>query len=108
MAQTRTNGSVEQSSADLAAQIANLKSDVAELTNTLAGYGRARTAQIEASAEDTFAAAKKKGTEMAQRSSQQARETYAGIEKAVSDNPAVSVGVAAGLGFLAGLLTARR
>lgn len=108
MAQMRTNGSVDETSADLAAQIAALKADVAALTATLADYGRARTAQFETSAQESLEMAKKMGAETAAQARQQARDVYAGAEKTVRANPAASVGIAAGLGFLAGLLSARR
>ncbi|NIY78386.1 MAG: DUF883 domain-containing protein [Rhodobacteraceae bacterium] len=108
MARAQTNGTVEETSADLSAQIATLKADVAELTNTLADYGRAQKAQLGATAEDSFEAAKQKGVETADYARQQARDAYAGAEKTVRENPAASVGIAAGVGFLVGLLASRR
>lgn len=108
MARTQTNGSVEQTSADLSAQIETLKADVAELTKVMGDYGRAQKAQLGATAEDSFEAAKQKGAETAEYARQQARDAYAGAEKTVRANPAASVGIAAGVGFLVGLLATRR
>ncbi|PTQ74923.1 DUF883 family protein [Celeribacter persicus] len=108
MARAQTNGAVEQTSADLSAQIETLKSDVAALTDTIAEYGRAQKAQLGAVAEDKIETAKKIGMETAQQARQQARDAYAGAEKTIRANPAASVGIAAGVGFLVGLLTARR
>jgi|GEM_PF-5743467 hypothetical protein len=59
MARAQTNGAVEQTSADLSAQIETLKSDVAALTDTIAEYGRAQKAQLGAVAEDKIETAKK-------------------------------------------------
>ncbi|WP_066707617.1 DUF883 family protein [Celeribacter ethanolicus] len=108
MARVQTNDAVEQTSADLSAQLETLKADVAALTSTLADYGRAQKEQIGATAEETYEAAKKKGAETAQHARKQARDAYTGAEQAVRANPAASVGIAAGVGFLVGLLTARR
>ncbi|WP_434289623.1 DUF883 family protein [Celeribacter sp. SCSIO 80788] len=108
MTRAQTNGAVEQTSADLSAQIETLKADVAALTSTFADYARAQKEHLGATAEDTYEAAKQKGAETAHQARQQARDAYAGAEKAVRDNPAASVGIAAGVGFLVGLLTARR
>lgn len=111
MARAQSDGTrtaVEQSSAELSAQIESLKADVAELTSTLADYGRAQKAQLGAAAEDKYETAKKVGAETAEQAREKARDAYAGAEKAVRANPAASVGIAAGVGFLVGLMTSRR
>ncbi|WP_417261707.1 DUF883 family protein [Celeribacter sp.] len=108
MARAQTNGAVEQTSADLSAQIETLKADVAELTKVMGDYGRAQKAQLGATAEESFEAAKQKGAETADYARKQARDAYAGAEKTVRANPAASVGIAAGVGFLVGLLASRR
>ncbi|WP_417274610.1 DUF883 family protein [Celeribacter halophilus] len=108
MARAQTNGATQETSAELSAQIETLKADVAELTSTLADYGRARKDLLEHSAEESFDAAKQKGVKTAEQARQQARDAYAGAEKTVRANPAASVGIAAGVGFLAGLLATRR
>lgn len=108
MARTQTNGSAAETASDLEAQIAALKSDVAELTDTLSQYGRDRSVQLGEVAAQTLETAKQTGAEKAQQIKQQARDSYAGAEKAVRANPAASVGIAAGAGFLVGLLASRR
>ncbi len=108
MARTQTNGSSQKNTPDLEAQIATLKSDVAALTDTLSDYGSTQTAHLSEAAADTFNSAKKAGAETAEQVKQQARNAYAGAEKTVRANPASSVGIAAGVGFLVGILASRR
>ncbi len=75
---------------DLAAQIDTLKSDLSKLTHTLADFGVAKT-------EAATASAKMKAT-----------EAQLQAEDFVRTQPATSIGLAAGLGFLVGMIASRR
>jgi ElaB/YqjD/DUF883 family membrane-anchored ribosome-binding protein len=75
---------------DLAAQIETLKSDLSKLTHSLSDYGVAKTEAAAASARD------------------KATEAQLHAEEFVRTQPATSIGLAAGLGFLVGMITARR
>ncbi|SMX42935.1 DUF883 family protein [Actibacterium lipolyticum] len=108
MARTQTNGSAAQTSAELEEQIATLRSDVAAIAGTLSDYGKAQKTQLADAAAETLNGAKAFGDEKAQQAKQQARDAYAEASKAVRANPAASIGIAAGIGFAVGLLTARR
>lgn len=108
MARTQTNGSTAQTSAELEEQIAALRSDVAALAGTLSDYGKAQKTQLEQAAAETLNGAKAFGAAKTQQAQQQTRDAYAEASKAVRANPAASVGIAAGVGFVVGLLTARR
>lgn len=93
---------------DLSAQIDTLKADIATLTQTLADLGRARGEELSGSLKNGAAQARA-GTEAQIAEAQ--KQLIAGAETAedyVRRNPGVALGVAAGVGVLVGLLTARR
>jgi ElaB/YqjD/DUF883 family membrane-anchored ribosome-binding protein len=75
---------------DLASQIDTLKNDLAKLTHSLSDYGVAKTEAAAATARD------------------KATEAQLHAEEFVRTQPATSIGIAAGLGFLIGMMTARR
>lgn len=93
---------------DLHDQIAIMRDDIATLTSTLADYGRAQGAHLRAVANDKVNEAAAKGAQSAEELRDAAAKTYADTEEAVRANPAVAMGIAAGAGFLIGMLTARR
>ncbi len=86
---------------DLSEQISVLKNDIAVLTNTLGAYGKAKTSEATNSAkgavDDLTAAGREK-----------ALETQAQAEEFIRTQPAAALGIAAGIGFLVGIVTARR
>ncbi|MEH6648147.1 DUF883 family protein [Sulfitobacter sp.] len=81
---------------DLSAQIATLKSDLANLTQTMADLGAAKTTEAK-TAENLQNAGRDK-----------ILEAQLQAEDFVQKQPATSLGIAAGLGFLVGMITARR
>jgi ElaB/YqjD/DUF883 family membrane-anchored ribosome-binding protein len=96
------------SMAELQTQIAALKSDIADLTATVSRYGRAQGEALKAQARDGFRMVAEKSASGAQAAGEYAGQKYAETEEYVRSHPAASVGIAAGLGFLAGLMSARR
>lgn len=108
MARTQTATPVEKTTAELEAQIATLTSDVAALTSTLSDYGKAQKAQLGEAASETLDLARQKGIEAAEQARLQTRDAVASAEKTVRANPGASVGIAAGVGFIAGILATRR
>lgn len=101
----RANGATEK---DVAAQLDALKQDIAGLNDI-----------VKKLAEEKVSDARKEGSRMASEVENAAREAgervRAGADKAVAQvedsvrrQPAVSMGVAAGLGFLVGYMSARR
>jgi ElaB/YqjD/DUF883 family membrane-anchored ribosome-binding protein len=118
-ASTRLKDVSATDTADIEAQLAALKSDISGLTKALADYGQAQSKTLSEVAATTAANAKASGEDAARRAAQKADEAYhlardkageayAKTEDSVRQNPAAAVGIAAGIGFLAGLLTARR
>ena len=102
------NFRAEASSAELQAQIAALKSDIAALTSTIADYGKAKGKSAAASAKATMEDARAKGGEQLAVFQDEAVKAYRSVETSARENPAAAVGIAAGIGFLFGLLTTRR
>ena len=98
------NGSPKAEAAsleDLSNQIAILKKDIASLTSSLGSYGKA-TAE---NAADTARSTAQDLTEMGRL---KAMETQIRAEEFVRTQPTTALGIAAGIGFLVGLVTARR
>lgn len=96
------------STAELQAQIQTLKNDIAELTATVARYGRAQTEALKAQARTGLRTVAERGQEQMTAAQELAAAKYAETEDYVRAHPATSVGIAAGAGFLVGLLASRR
>lgn len=93
---------------DLAQQIEALKDDIAGIARTLAAMGRA---QGEAAVETARAGAetlKANGAAAYGAAAERASTAAAGAAEAVRQRPAMALGIAMGLGFLVGYLTARK
>ncbi|UWR26643.1 DUF883 C-terminal domain-containing protein [Sulfitobacter sp. S223] len=86
---------------DLSAQITTLKNDLATLTQTMADLGAAKTNEAKKAAAKTAEDLHSAGRDKILEAQLQA-------EDFVQKQPATSLGLAAGLGFLVGILTARR
>lgn len=93
---------------DLQAQLAILRDDIATLKTTLAEFGRVQGSHLRAVANTKVNEAAAYGAAKAEDVQKAAAKTYADTENAVRANPAAAVGIAAGAGFLVGLMTARR
>lgn len=99
---------VDKKSAELNDQLATLREDIASLKSTMAEYGRAQGSHLRAVASDKVNEAAAKGAAKAEELRDVATKTYSDTEDAVRQNPAAAVGIAAGLGFVVGLLMSRR
>lgn len=86
---------------DLANQIEVLKADISGLTSTIADYTKAKGAEASATA-------KTKAKEAVETGREKALEAQLHAEDFVRTQPATALGLAAGLGFLVGIFTARR
>lgn len=86
---------------DLSKQINALKSDLATLTESVSDYTKSRTSEM-------TAAAKARAKEAAQTGRDKAIEAQQYTEDFIRTQPATALGIAAGLGFLIGMVTARR
>lgn len=86
---------------DLSAQIETLKADLAKLTSSVSSYGQAKAYE----AKDT---AQKRASELTEAGMNKAYETQKQAEDFVRTQPAAAIGIAAGIGFLIGIVSARR
>ncbi|WP_394178320.1 YqjD family protein [Yoonia maritima] len=107
MAQS-TKSNVSDLGGDINKQMAVLREDIANLTATVADYGKAQGTQLKTAAIGTAANAAKAGAVTANAAKQKAEASYAEAENAVRANPGAAVGIAAGLGFVVGMLASRR
>jgi ElaB/YqjD/DUF883 family membrane-anchored ribosome-binding protein len=99
---------VAELNADLSKQVAVLREDIANLTAIVSEYSKEQAGQLKAAAADKAAGLAKAGSHAAETAKLTAQVAYSDAEDAIRANPSSAVGIAAGLGFLVGLLTARR
>ena len=105
MAQNKlTQPSVE----DLTEQMEILRSDISNLARTMADVTKAKGAEVGRAASDQARYAKQKGEEAVDVVTHQAREAQAYATDMVRSQPATALGIAAGLGFLIGMLNSRK
>ena len=93
---------------DVRAQLATLQNDIAALTKTVSDYGRAAGDDAKATAVRKAEDMRLRADSMREDAEAQLKSGYAQAETAVRDNPAAAVGIAAGVGFVLGLLSTRR
>ena len=91
----------DASISEVSEQIKILQKDLAALTSTVGEYTSAKSAQVR----DT---AIEKASEYANAGRDKAIETQLHAEEFVRTQPATALGIAAGVGFLVGIFTARR
>ena len=117
MAQARTNGKTEL--ADVTTQIDTIKEDIAALTSLMADMAQEKKAEAKDRAASTAAALKSSAAQKADAAHAKAVETgeklrtdaeaaYFKAEETVRQQPAMAVGIAAGIGFLVGIMATRR
>lgn len=99
-----TNVSTERLMADLQAVVR----DTEDLLKATAGDASERAAKARAHAEESLRKARARMNEMEQHLATRAREAAQKTNEYVHENPWPSVGVAAGIGFVVGLLIGRR
>ena len=107
MAQS-AKSNVSEMSTDVSKQMSVLREDVSNLTELVAEYGRAQGQYAKQEAANTASAIAEAGKDAAQTAQTKAQDTFHNAEEAVRQNPTAAVGIAAGLGFLVGLIAARR
>lgn len=93
---------------DMSLQMMVLREDIAQLTAAVAEYGKAQGMNLKSAATQKAAGLAQAGTETAAAVKHKAEDAYSEAENAVRANPAAAVGIAAGVGFLVGMLATRR
>lgn len=107
MAQTAKNN-VSELNTDVAKQMAVLREDIAALSATVADFGKAQGAMMKSSALHKAEEVAETGAAAAEVVKSKAVKTYSDAEESVRANPGTAVGIAAGIGFLVGMMSARR
>lgn len=104
-----TNGTeAETTISDLKEQIAILRSDLGELSGTIAGLGKSKSNELKDATAQHAEAAREKGAEAAEFVSAQAKQAQTQANDFVKSQPGAALGIAAGFGFLVGYLSSRR
>ena len=109
----------DKDTSDVSAQLELIKSDVAQLTSLLGQLTAQKKEEASARVRQTVSDLKNTASEQATYARVRASETgdhvqhlaeeyYAQAEDAVRKQPVMAVGIAAGVGFLVGLMTSRR
>ena len=97
---------------DLSAQLEILKNDIAVLTSTMGAYGKAKAAEARDTANSKASeirdSAQARAEELSAAGIEKTKEAHKHAEDFVRTQPGTAIGIAAGVGFLVGLLTARR
>lgn len=99
---------VAELNTDVAKQMAVLREDIASLTATVAEYGKAQGALLKENASEKAAHMADTSAATAEAVKAKAEKTYSDAENMVRANPGTAVGIAAGIGFLVGMISARR
>ncbi|MDU9005798.1 DUF883 family protein [Sedimentitalea todarodis] len=109
MATTTSSGSRKAPTVgDLAKQIETLQKDIGELTGLMAEMGKAQAARLSDEAEAKAQKLRDKGEGAATAAQEQMEDLQAQANEFIRTQPATALGIAAGLGFLFGLLMTRR
>ncbi|UYV38260.1 DUF883 domain-containing protein [Rhodobacteraceae bacterium D3-12] len=113
MARTSTNGSAKDATvADLSAEIETLRKDLGSLTDTIAELGKSKASALKDAASERVKSARdtaqQKGAEAAEKVGAQAQYAQTQANEFIQQKPATAMGIAAGVGFLVGMLSTRR
>ncbi|SEL17282.1 DUF883 family protein [Roseovarius nanhaiticus] len=103
MAQTKS-----PDSEDLQKQIATLRQDLAGITETLGAMAKAQKEGMTDAAQKRFEDARARGADAINSAQAQANALNAQAHDFVQEKPALSLGMAAALGFVVGILSTNR
>lgn len=93
---------------DLNKQIETLRSDIASITDTLGQMAKAQKDGLTNAAHQRFDDARARGADAISQAQAQANALNAQAHDFVQEKPAVSLGMAAALGFVVGIITTSR
>ncbi|PTX57070.1 ElaB/YqjD/DUF883 family membrane-anchored ribosome-binding protein [Litoreibacter ponti] len=101
---TNSNASAD----DVAAQLDTLRKDVSDLTSLIADLGKAKGGEISDAAKAKVDELHASARERAAAASDQAAALQGQANDFIKNQPAAALGIAAGLGFLVGLMSSRK
>ncbi len=93
---------------DLEKKIDVLQQDIGELTGLMAEMGKAQAAKLSDEAEAQARKFREKGEQAAAEAKAQVEHLQSNANDFIRTQPATAIGMAAGLGFLVGMLMTRR
>jgi ElaB/YqjD/DUF883 family membrane-anchored ribosome-binding protein len=102
------NGNVETTTDQLVSDLKNVVSDAEALLNATSAQTGEKIQAVRARAEESLRNAKARLSEIEQEAMRRAKEIADATDEYVRDNPWQSVGIAAGIGLLLGVLLGRR
>ncbi len=112
MANASTKANAEKPNApsyeDITEQLETLRGDIAALTRTVADIGLAKKDELTGAATESAAKMRAKGRETMDHAQSSARDAAEATSQKIQDNPAAAVGIATGIGFLLGVIFARK
>lgn len=103
-----TKNNVSDLSGDVNQQMSVLREDIANLASAVADYGKAQGQHLKSAASEKAAHAAQAGSATAAAVKEKAEVAYSDAEDAIRANPTAAIGIAAGLGFLVGMIATRR
>ncbi|WP_186827064.1 DUF883 family protein [Shimia ponticola] len=106
MARAGTNGKAKPD--DLNHEIAALRQDVEALTQALTDMGEEKVQDITRRAQDMGRKVSNGASDMAVHTAEAVQAGASNAQRMARENPGATLGIAAGLGFLIGYMTARR
>ena len=101
-----TSGEAETT--DLSGQIAALKADLAQISQTLVDMGDSRREAAVESAARKAAKLREQGEKQLQNAQARVEDLTSQTADAVRNQPAAAIGIAVGVGFLLGFLSGRK
>ncbi|MBB5516834.1 ElaB/YqjD/DUF883 family membrane-anchored ribosome-binding protein [Rubricella aquisinus] len=104
----RAASTTSASTDDLVKQIETLKADVQALTDTLGELGKAQGAAAKNAAAEKAAALRDAGEDQINRARGAANDLNDQANEFVRTQPATALGIAAGVGFLVGMMSGRK
>ncbi len=93
---------------DLNAQIATLRQDISTITDTLGAMAKAQKDGLTDAAHKRLDEARARGADAISSAQAQANALNAQAHEFIQEKPALSLGMAAALGFVVGILTTTR
>ncbi|MGJ8628231.1 MAG: DUF883 family protein [Sulfitobacter sp.] len=93
---------------DVADQMATLRADISTLTSTVSELAKLKGMEVSDAAKEQIATAKNAASAQADLAKQQAAQLHDQANEFVRTQPATAVGLAAGLGFVIGMLMTRK
>ena len=98
----------ETTVADLTAEIQTLRNDLSSLTGTIADLAKTKGNHVSQAAAEQADLAQQKAHEATEFVSARAKAAQHQAEDFVKQQPATALGIAAGIGFLVGMMSTRR